>query len=86
MRVREIDILIVPGGMGSGPDHWQSRWERKLSTARRVVPAALDTPTQADLIQSIARAAAAATRTAVIVAHGSGVLATTSVNPNSRAA
>jgi hypothetical protein len=32
-RVREADILIVPGYTNSGPDHWP-RWQSKLSTAR----------------------------------------------------
>ena len=36
MRTSECDILIVPGHENSGPDHWQTRWERQLSTARRV--------------------------------------------------
>lgn len=36
MKTSELDILIVPGLDGSGPDHWQTRWEAKLSTARRV--------------------------------------------------
>ncbi|TIM62907.1 MAG: alpha/beta hydrolase, partial [Mesorhizobium sp.] len=26
MKVRDADILIVPGYTNSGPDHWQSRW------------------------------------------------------------
>ena len=29
-------VLIVPGWRDSGPGHWQSRWQAKLSTARRV--------------------------------------------------
>ncbi len=36
MRSSDVDILMVPGWLGSGPDHWQSRWERNLSTARRI--------------------------------------------------
>jgi predicted alpha/beta hydrolase family esterase len=36
MRTSDADLLIVPGLGGSGPDHWQTRWEQKLSTARRV--------------------------------------------------
>jgi predicted alpha/beta hydrolase family esterase len=36
MRVSDLDILIVPGLGGSGPDHWQSRWAQKLSTARLI--------------------------------------------------
>ena len=29
-------ILTVPGLYGSGPDHWQSRWERTLRQCLRV--------------------------------------------------
>ena len=36
MRTSDADILMVPGWNGSGPDHWQSRWERNLKTARRI--------------------------------------------------
>ncbi|MFM9152873.1 MAG: alpha/beta hydrolase, partial [Methylocystis sp.] len=36
MRVADADILIIPGLNDSGPDHWQTRWQIKLSTARRV--------------------------------------------------
>jgi len=35
MRVADADILIIPGLNDSGPDHWQTRWRIKLSTARR---------------------------------------------------
>jgi predicted alpha/beta hydrolase family esterase len=44
MKAADADILIVPGVNGSGPDHWQTRWERKLSTARRVEQADWDSP------------------------------------------
>lgn len=81
MRVREIDILIVPGWTGSGPDHWQSRWEAKLSTARRVIQADLDTPRIDDWVRRIVAAVEAATRPAVIVAHGCGVTATVAAAP-----
>ena len=36
MRTADCDIVVVPGYTNSGPDHWQTRWQRKLSTARRV--------------------------------------------------
>ncbi|MCB1528005.1 MAG: alpha/beta hydrolase [Hyphomicrobiaceae bacterium] len=36
MKTSEIDILIVPGWSSSGTEHWQTRWERSLRTARRV--------------------------------------------------
>ena len=31
MRIADIDILMVPGWTGSGPDHWQSRWEAAVA-------------------------------------------------------
>ena len=36
MKISDADVIMVPGYTNSGPDHWQSRWEVKLSTARRV--------------------------------------------------
>ena len=29
-------VLVVPGLHGSGPDHWQSRWERLYPSLQRV--------------------------------------------------
>ncbi|RVB59940.1 alpha/beta hydrolase, partial [Mesorhizobium sp. M7A.F.Ca.CA.002.04.1.1] len=48
MKVRDADILIVPGYTNSGPDHWQSRWQSKLSTARRVEQAEWSKPVRED--------------------------------------
>lgn len=36
MKTSDVEILIVPGWSSSGEDHWQSRWQRSLKTARRV--------------------------------------------------
>ena len=81
MRVRDIDILIVPGWTGAGPDHWQSRWESNLSTARRVVQADWDTPRIGDWVDRIVAAVEAAERPPVIVAHDLGVVATAAAAP-----
>jgi predicted alpha/beta hydrolase family esterase len=76
MRTSDLDILIVPGHRGAGPDHWQSRWQQKLSTARRVSPRperrALREAWSEALIEALERA----TRPAIIVAHDIGVIAT----------
>jgi predicted alpha/beta hydrolase family esterase len=74
MRAADCDILIVPGLDDSGPDHWQSRWQRSLSTARRV---AQDDWTCADRERWVARLVeevARSTRPAVLVGHSCGVL------------
>lgn len=73
MRTSDADILMVPGWNGSGPDHWQSRWERNLKTARRVAPDDWDRPDKDGLVGSIIRAVAASARPAVLVAHSLGV-------------
>ena len=73
MRTSEADILIVPGLNGSGPDHWQSRWESKLSTARRIEQADWDRPVLAQWIENIAAAVREATRPVLIVGHSLGV-------------
>ena len=73
MKSSDVDILVVPGWQGSGPDHWQSRWERALSTARRVEQADFEVPDRdawtARLVEEVARAA----RPVLLVAHSLGV-------------
>ena len=73
MKTSEIDILIVPGWSNAGPDHWQSRWERQLKTARRVQQADWETPLLDDWVGRIIEDVALSTRPAVIVAHSLGV-------------
>ncbi len=75
MRAAEADILILPGYLGSGPDHWQSRWERKLSTARRVEQRDWERPNREEWVETVTREVLAATRPAVLVAHSLGVVA-----------
>lgn len=75
MRTRDVDILIIPGWTNAGPDHWQSRWERNLPTARRVEQADWDTPRRSDWVDRIVAAHDAATRPIVFVAHSCGVTA-----------
>ncbi len=75
MRISDIDILIVPDRGNAGPDHWQSRWERNLRTARRVMQTDWERPTLADWSHNIAVGVAEATRPVVMVAHGFGVTA-----------
>ncbi|MDX3924855.1 MAG: alpha/beta hydrolase [Shinella sp.] len=73
MKVSEAEILIVPGYTNSGPDHWQSRWQAKLSTARRVEQAEWSKPVREDWVKRMIEEAEAATKPIVIVAHSLGV-------------
>ena len=62
MRSRDADVLIIPGLGGSGPDHWQSRWQAKLPNARRVEQADWDHPDKAAWLARIAETVAEASR------------------------
>jgi hypothetical protein len=81
MRSSDADILIIPGLGGSEADHWQTRWEQKLSTARRVVQDDWDRPEleawRARIVADVARA----TRPVVLVAHSLGALAAAHAGP-----
>ncbi len=72
MRSADVDILIVPGLSGSGPDHWQSRWEAKLSTARRVEQHDWERPARGAWAGRLAEAARQSARPVVLVAHSAG--------------
>ena len=73
MRSSDLDILVVPGLAGSGPDHWQSRWLAKLSTARRVQQADWDHPRREAWTRAVIEAVEAASRPVMLIAHSLGV-------------
>jgi len=72
MKVKDVEILIIPGYTNSGPEHWQTRWQEKLSTARRVEQAEWSKPVREDWVERIAEAVNAAERPAILVAHSLG--------------
>ena len=73
MKVAQADILIVPGYTNSGPDHWQSRWQARLSTARRVEQDAWAKPVREDWVARFAETVSAAEKPVVVIAHSLGV-------------
>lgn len=76
MRSRDTDIVIVPGLGGSGPDHWQSRWQAKLPNAHRVEQRDWDNPIRPAWIATLAETVRRCERAVVIVAHSLGVVTT----------
>jgi serine hydrolase len=64
-------ILIVPGLGGSGPDHWQSRWQLAHPTARRVEQADWNRPVRARWLHRLAEAVRD-TPGAILVGHSLG--------------
>lgn len=73
MKASQADILIVPGYTNSGPDHWQSRWESKLSSARRVEQAEWSKPVREDWVARLIEEVNRAEKPVVLVAHSLGV-------------
>ncbi len=84
MKASEAEILIVPGYTNSGPEHWQSRWQSKLGSARRVDQAEWSKPVREDWVQRVVEEVAAATKPVVLVAHSLGVAAVIHAAPHLR--
>lgn len=70
-----VTTLLLPGLSDSGPEHWQSYWERTDPACRRVRQADWDTPRCADWLATLdaaVAAAAAQSEVVVLVAHSAG--------------
>jgi predicted alpha/beta hydrolase family esterase len=78
MRASDLDILIIPGLGGSGPDHWQSRWAQKLSTARVVEQEDWLNPTRDAWVKAIRREIESSARPVALVGHSLGCIAAAS--------
>ena len=75
MRASDADILIIPGLGNSGPGHWQTRWQTRLSSTRRVEQDDWDAPRRDAWTQRIIAAVDEATRPVLIIAHSLGCIA-----------
>ena len=63
--------LILPGFSNSGPEHWQSHWERIDPSCRRVEQADWEAPRCADWVATLDAAISSAPGPVVLVAHSS---------------
>ena len=66
---------MLPGWTNSGPDHWQSHWERAHPKYRRIEQANWDTPAPEDWLPTIGSAIDAAAAPIVLVAQSLGCIA-----------
>jgi predicted alpha/beta hydrolase family esterase len=64
--------LIVPGLGGSGPEHWQTRWQAIYPGYVRIEQRDWDQPRRDDWLASLGAALEAAGEPAVLVAHSLG--------------
>lgn len=73
MRAADVDILLLPGWTGAGPDHWMTRWQVRLKTAQRVEQDDWDVIDKAKWTGRLLKRIASATRPIILVAHSCGV-------------
>ena len=73
MKLCEAAILILPGRGNSLPDHWQSRWQTRLKTSRRVEQADWERPQLKLWTDTLLAAVRDCERSVVLVAHSCGV-------------
>jgi predicted alpha/beta hydrolase family esterase len=78
------EILLVPGLWNSGPEHWQSHWERERRDCRRVVQREWATPACSDWMEGLETAVAAARGAVVLAAHSLGCCLVAHWGPASR--
>lgn len=71
----ETTTLIIPGFRGSGPDHWQTWMEPRVSGARRVEQIDWDAPMLMAWADAVAEAIRGSSRPVWLVAHSFGCLA-----------
>ena len=62
-------ILLVPGLWNSGPENWQSYWERERGDCRRVVQGDWERPRREDWVATLEEAVRAAPAPVVLAAH-----------------
>jgi len=68
-------VLIIPGWMNSGPDHWQSLWEAAHPAWQRVHQQDWDSPTVVDWVARLDEAIRVSRTPPVLVAHSLGCIA-----------
>lgn len=67
--VTPVTTLLLPGLGNSGPEHWQSRWERADPTIRRVVQDDWATPRCGDWVARLSHVMHHVRNDVVLVAH-----------------
>ncbi|WP_432239324.1 RBBP9/YdeN family alpha/beta hydrolase [Herbaspirillum robiniae] len=75
-RLADYRVLVAPGLHGSGPEHWQSRWQRLYPAFERVEQTDWSRAELARWSAHLGEMLAGSSRPTVIVAHSFGCLTT----------
>lgn len=65
------DVLVLPGLNNSGPEHWQSHWERMDNSCQRVMQDEWDAPVCADWVARLDQVIRGRATPVVLAAHSS---------------
>lgn len=71
----ELRYLLIPGGGGSGADHWHHRWAASLPNCSWVDQADPEGGSRAEWVATINNAVAASSTPAVLIAHSLACIA-----------
>ena len=69
VRATPVRLLVLPGLGGSGPEHWQTRWEACEPACARVHQREWERPDLAEWLRAVDEALAAGDGPVVLVAH-----------------
>jgi predicted alpha/beta hydrolase family esterase len=72
VNAMDTTFLIIPGYGDSGPEHWQSLWQRQDPRFRRVEQRDWWNPVCAEWVETLEKAVAASGPQTVLVAHSLG--------------
>jgi uncharacterized protein len=81
--MKPSNVLVLPGWHGSGPQHWQSLWERRHGY-RRVEQHEWDRPLRGDWLARLEDVVLACDEPPVLVAHGLGCIQAAAWSATSR--
>lgn len=70
-----MDVILLPGLGNSGPDHWQSHWERLHPAFRRLEQREWDSPDCGEWVATLDAYLRLARRPVVLAAHSSACAA-----------
>ncbi|HVU52089.1 MAG TPA: alpha/beta hydrolase [Polyangia bacterium] len=69
VRAPPVRLLVLPGLGGSGPEHWQTRWEAGEPGCARVQQREWDRPDLAEWLRAVDRELAGGDGPVVLIAH-----------------
>jgi len=74
-KLRKTHVLTVPGLDGSGPEHWQTLWERRLDRCQRVQMGDWAFPERSKWVRRLDQEIRSSPTPVLIAAHSLGCLA-----------